>query len=132
MTRLSGRRSHEPGKHLSNSLDEQTLARIRALESEAPGLLAKVMLAFLDDAPHRVDALRSALESENMDQVRKAAHGLKGACANVGATRAAHICSQIEKCAAEGAGKAAGTAFQGLEKELGNVRRDAQALAGPT
>ena len=62
--------------------------------------LALLVELFLEDLPRRVSELERAIRSGDPEQVRRAAHPMKGACAQLGAEPARQA-----MCAIEQAGK---------------------------
>ena len=59
-------------------------------------------LVFKQQAPKDVAELRLALESEDLDGLRQAAHRMKSASANLGATLLSRHCTELEATAADG------------------------------
>jgi len=51
---------------------------------------------WLEDVGSLIDGVGKALDSRNADGLRRASHALKGASANVGATRVAAVAKNIE------------------------------------
>jgi len=79
-------------------IDRAALAPIRTLEANGrPGLLAKVVGLYLDDAQQRIATLREGIDQGNAEVVRRAAHALKSGSANVGAATLARLCRELEE-----------------------------------
>jgi HPt (histidine-containing phosphotransfer) domain-containing protein len=57
---------------------------------------------WLEDIGNLMDGVSKALQSRASDGLRRAAHALKGASANVGATRVAAVARQIELASTPG------------------------------
>lgn len=57
---------------------------------------------FLGDTPKRLTSLRRAVLEGNTDAVEDVAHFLKGAAANIGATRMVALCAELENLACSG------------------------------
>lgn len=80
-------------------LDEELFEELRSiLDSEFPTLIR----TFVQDSGVRVDEVRAAFEHGRVDDVRKAAHSLKGASANLGLAQLAEECRVLEESAREG------------------------------
>lgn len=80
-----------------SSLDESVLNKIRYMEQNGvPGLLKRIVDAYLEDCPKLNDALRQAVESADAEAVRMAAHSLKSSSSNVGAIKLAEMCKELE------------------------------------
>jgi HPt (histidine-containing phosphotransfer) domain-containing protein len=65
-------------------------------------LAREVIAAFLEDHPGRLRALEDALRANDLTQVRRGAHAIKGAAATVGGPALATLAKVIEELAAEG------------------------------
>lgn len=78
-------------------LDLATIDELRMLADEDdPGFLTDLIETYLTELPPLLGALRQAVASGDRDAVRKAAHRLKGASANIGAVDMAHRCAELE------------------------------------
>ena len=84
------------------AVDLQVLLQLRELEADVPGLVADVVSTFLRETPGRIDRIRSAFDSTDAAALEKAAHGLKGSAAAIGAQRLTCLCEEIERCARDG------------------------------
>ena len=98
-----GRRNHpepEPAGSLdgdASGLDPERLAALRELGAAAgPGLLPALVDAFTTSSPVLLATMRRALTQDDTNSLRSAAHELKGAAANMGATRVADLARQVE------------------------------------
>jgi len=65
-------------------------------------LATNIVSSFLDDAPRQITALHRYLEAGDLESVRRQAHSLKGASANVGGEVLLRIAFAMEKSATEG------------------------------
>jgi HPt (histidine-containing phosphotransfer) domain-containing protein len=61
-------------------------------------VMRRIIDAFWSEANSMTGALTAAIESGERENIRKAAHALKGAASNVGAGRTARIAATMEKC----------------------------------
>ena len=82
--------------HSESELDSQTLLELQEL-SKATGddVLRKLVVAFLAELPHRLAALKSALDVGDLLALGRAAHAMKSAAA-IGALRYANLCGTVE------------------------------------
>jgi HPt (histidine-containing phosphotransfer) domain-containing protein len=79
-------------------LDEVLFEELRSiLDTEFPTLIN----TYVQDSAARVDDLRTAFAAGNADAVRKSAHSLKGASANLGLVYLAELCREMEEAARE-------------------------------
>ena len=86
----------DPGR-----INPQALNNIRAL-SGGEALLARVIIAWLDEAPLTLAALREAVARKDADVVQAQAHKFKSSNANLGAEHLADLCLQLELLGREG------------------------------
>jgi CheY-like chemotaxis protein len=101
---------------------EQALARLNNDEH----LLQEIAALFLRDCPRLLDDIRAAVGSGNAVALERAAHALKGALGNFGASPAHDAALALERAGRRGQIDDAGNVCHRLEKELAQL---AQALA---
>ncbi len=77
------------------SLDAGALQNLRDLGGD--DFLREVVEAFLADAPALIASLRSSLEQQNGEELRRAAHTLKSNGATLGAEEFAELCRTVEQ-----------------------------------
>ncbi|GHA79056.1 response regulator [Cognatilysobacter bugurensis] len=79
------------------ALDPNVVAQLRELaEASDPMLLSQIFEAFQIDTAHRIQTLREASAAADAGLLRRTAHALKGACANIGAARMAELAQTLE------------------------------------
>jgi signal transduction histidine kinase/DNA-binding response OmpR family regulator len=118
----------EVGNEESYSLDPGALRNIRSLQQPGrPDILGKVIDLFLADCPGVMNRLRLAIESADAEQVRQNAHRLKSGSANLGATRMAELCRELEQLGRSGALDDATTLLARVETEFRQVVAALQA-----
>ena len=81
------------------TLDNQVLNKLR--EEIGQGFVRMVNF-YLEDSPVQIEQIGFALLAANLVQVRKLAHGLKGASRNLGAEKLAAIARRLEETASQG------------------------------
>jgi signal transduction histidine kinase/DNA-binding response OmpR family regulator/HPt (histidine-containing phosphotransfer) domain-containing protein len=91
----------------SNSEDENPSPMNHALFQEwqehgGPEFVAKMAEQFVSDVMTCVRAIEQAFDQKDSHGLGEAAHGLKGICANMGATQLHHMAIKIEKASREG------------------------------
>lgn len=97
-------------------LDEGLFEELRSiLDTEFPGLIN----TWIQDSAMRLDDLRAAFARGSADDVRKAAHSLKGASANLGLVVLAEQCRLLEEAARDGQ-------LSGQEERLAQVAEERQ------
>lgn len=81
-------------------LDEALLEELRSiLDDEFPVLVS----TYIQDSAARLEELCHAFAAGETDSVRKVAHSLKGASANLGLVHLADLCLGLEEAARAGA-----------------------------
>ena len=79
-------------------LDQDILENLRDLPGEgADDLLGELIILFAQEAPPRIAKLCDALQQNDAKRVMQVAHSLKGSSANLGATRMAALCNELEQ-----------------------------------
>lgn len=120
------RASREASRHgdrfLTESLDPAALEKLRGLERRgAAGVVGRIVGVFLEDAPVKIDALRRAVDDNDLVAVSMVAHTLRGGCGYVGATRLAELCAVVESAAESGDVTEAGAGIAAIEAELATL-----------
>jgi histidine phosphotransfer protein HptB len=105
-------------------LDPRAIAELRELMGEDFDALID---AFQTDSQAQVDAIDEAVSQQDADRVRRQAHGLKGACINLGANDLAELCGRMEAVGRSGDCASAQTLLAALHEEFAGLRA---ALAG--
>ena len=77
---------------------EETLERM----SGDRELLASLFQLFIDDAPKKLRGIEDFAEQNELYQIERTAHSLKGASATVGATRLCLLAADLEQAAKAG------------------------------
>jgi CheY-like chemotaxis protein len=100
-------------------LDQARLDLLRSLPGPSGGALLDVVVeAFAADAPQRLSTLRAAVDAGDPALAASAAHALKGAAGNLGATAVAALGDEVEAAARGGDLAAARDLLAPLEDEL--------------
>ena len=105
------------------------LENIRALSRDGgDALVQKVINAYMGDTPRHLNALRQAVNAREAEPLRRIAHGLKSASANIGAARLAALCRDLEQLGRSGAIDGAAALLADMEREFQSVRQSLHAL----
>jgi signal transduction histidine kinase/CheY-like chemotaxis protein/HPt (histidine-containing phosphotransfer) domain-containing protein len=100
-------------------IDLEAIDNIRALQQPgAPQLLEKIVKLYIEDAPRLVRSMREAAASSDHATLRRAAHSLKSASANVGAVNVAKLSRQLEAEARAGSVNNATAQINQVEAQL--------------
>jgi CheY-like chemotaxis protein len=95
----------------------ELLARVDSDET----LMVDVIRMFLQDCPTRLAAIQSAVEGRRAEDIRTAAHALKGAAGNLSAAGLFEAARTLERLGAESRLDAAAGAWRALAAEAANV-----------
>jgi len=106
------------------TLDTNILDELRSLQE--PGgtdLLGELVELYLGDLPDRIDGIRAAVESKDSAALRREAHRLKGSSQQMGATRLAALCLELENLGRNNRVDEAMNYFIPVEREASQVRQ---------
>jgi two-component system sensor histidine kinase/response regulator len=110
------------------AIDAGRLAELRTLDPpDGPTMLSVLAGIFLGDTPHKLTSLRRAVLESNTDTVEGVAHYLKGAAANIGATRMAALCAELENLARSGGLTPSPHLLTRLDAEFAHAREELEA-----
>jgi two-component system, sensor histidine kinase and response regulator len=76
-------------------------ARMRTFRTDYPDIVDQLLDLFLQSTPPLLADLRAAVDGDDGEELRRAAHKLKGSCQNIGATFMATLCRTLETAAAD-------------------------------
>jgi CheY-like chemotaxis protein/HPt (histidine-containing phosphotransfer) domain-containing protein len=105
------------------SIDDDLVASLKGLESCAPGLSKRVVDAFLEDTPRRLEDIEQALLGHSTEELSLVAHALKGSGSNLGARAFAQICADLEHAVS-------GNDWGSCRKLLAALRQESDRLRG--
>ena len=89
---------------------------------EDEDLMRELLAALIADTERQMPLLDLAIRRTDLRQCASLAHYCKGACANVGARRAAAVLAELERCAKSGAAEDCGRQLAALAAELERLR----------
>jgi two-component system sensor histidine kinase/response regulator len=107
----------------NGSINRHALEAIRALNADKGEiLLQRVLHAYIGDTPRRLASLREAIAASNAVSIRKAAHSLKSASANIGADTLAQLSKDMEQLGRNDTTGGAAALLATMEREFSAVR----------
>jgi two-component system sensor histidine kinase/response regulator len=110
-------------------INRAALEKIRALSRErGDALVQKVVAAYVGDVPQQLRTLRDAIAGLDAGGVRRIAHTLKSASANVGADALAALCKALEHLGRADTTEGAGAILVDMEQEFQAVRHSLTAM----
>jgi HPt (histidine-containing phosphotransfer) domain-containing protein len=93
-------------------------------------LLRELAELFLEDSPHRLFEIRKALDSGDMDALRRSAHTLKGSAGSLCGKRTAELALRLEELADSRDLPAARLSYPMLAEEVRKLQQALVRLAG--
>lgn len=85
------------------AIDAKILNDLKQMAGQrASKVLAELVKSYLEDAPERLTAIAIAIENKNPEALRQAAHALRSASLQLGATPLAYLCQELETLARAG------------------------------
>lgn len=104
-------------------IDFSVIAELRGLRSSTnPDFFNLLIDLFIEETPHRLEAIRVAIKGSDPAAVAQQSHALKGSSAHLGAVRLAELCAILEEQGRAGSIGGAPALFSGLEEEFASVR----------
>jgi HPt (histidine-containing phosphotransfer) domain-containing protein len=107
----------------SNAVLDREQLREVTMDDEV--LMREILAALIDDTSRQIQLLSQAIQEQNPQKCARLAHYSKGACANVGANRAAALLKQIELDAAAREFGECGASLGALAREVDLLRAEA-------
>lgn len=78
-------------------INSEKLNTLKSLDTDGSNAILKnILTIFLSSAPHTISQINQALQVNDAEAIRKAAHTLKSSAENVGAEHFSNLCTQIE------------------------------------
>lgn len=77
-------------------LETAALQQLKELDRESPGLLRDLIRTFLEDSEQRIQALQIQAENNQVHDLTRTAHALKGGAANFGAARFVSLSQRLQ------------------------------------
>jgi signal transduction histidine kinase/AmiR/NasT family two-component response regulator/HPt (histidine-containing phosphotransfer) domain-containing protein len=112
-----------PDGAAASALDPAVTARLRGLAAATgPAVLQEIYEAFRSGAADHLTAIRDGTVTNDAEGLRKAAHALKGASANIGARHLAEFCRQLEALGETGRVDGAVRRLEQLGQEFARVK----------
>ena len=110
-------------------INTAALEKIRALSRDGgDALVQKVIDAYVGDVPQHLRTLRQAIGGHDAPTVKRIAHSLKSASANVGAETLAGLCKELEHLGRADTIEGADTLLADMEHEFQAVRHSLTAM----
>jgi two-component system sensor histidine kinase/response regulator len=102
---------------------------LRLLSDSGLGdMVPQLISIFLESAPLDIEKMQIALGAKDADGLAGAAHGLKGSCSNLGASRLRELCHQIENHGRSGSMGEVFKLLESVDQEFGRVNSELRAV----
>ena len=112
-----------PAKTEQAILDYQVLSSLRRLAgAKAKTFLAEIISQYLEDSPQKLQESQQAINNNDAQALRQAAHSLRSSSANLGAITIAALCKQLENLARSGTTQGASVIMEQLVTEYPQVK----------
>lgn len=87
-----------------------------------PDIVVELIELYDEDTPRRLAAIRGALAAGDSTALRRAAHGLRGSSASLGALQVATLCEKLERLPGADSPHGGEMLLTCLEREFARVR----------
>jgi HPt (histidine-containing phosphotransfer) domain-containing protein len=101
-------------------IDQATFEELK--EMSGADFINELIDTFLEDAPKMIAEIKSALEANNADTFRRAAHSMKSNAATFGAGQLAALAKELEMLGKENKLSETGDRLKSLEEAYASVR----------
>lgn len=91
-------------------------------------LLTDLIQMFLEDAPVKLNSIKTGFAKRDMAIVEKAAHSMKGSAGNLGATEVQNLCDQLQQACRNGNPELIAGLVSQLEKPFLEVLRELRGI----
>src|SRR5262245_56376677 len=106
------------------TLEAAALAELQSLvDADGPDIFGELVQLYLTDLPERMDGIRQAVAEADPASLRREAHRLKGSSQQMGATRLAALCLELENLGRNNRVEEAMSFLAALEREAVHVRQ---------
>ncbi|HEX6087353.1 MAG TPA: response regulator, partial [Thermoanaerobaculia bacterium] len=102
-------------------LDRERVSSFLAISRTQSGFLEGLVKTFRQDVPSRIDALRAAVSTGDLQDLANAAHAMKSSSGSVGAKRMHSMAASLEVAARAGRIDGAGAAIEQIAAEFRRV-----------
>ena len=117
-----------PTQEKKNMFDREALLERVAGDEE---LMSELVQIFLEDCPNMMQAIRDALDAGAANELREAAHSLKGCAANLAAESVRQVAFALEQIGRDGRMGDAPDAWEKLQREMSLLRATLERMFNP-
>lgn len=107
----------------NEAIDKAVWSSLEEVQEEGePDLIVELIDLYLDDAPARCEAIRTAAAQLDGMLLKRAAHALKGSSGSLGVCRVAEICNVFEQSDCTASPAAIAPLLELFEREFARAR----------
>lgn len=104
-------------------IDKEVIASLRELQDEGePDIIIELSDLFFENAPGKIQAIRTAIDKGDAKALHVAAHSLKSSSSYLGATKLSAMAKELENMGRAGSVEGAKEKLERLELEYDRVR----------
>jgi HPt (histidine-containing phosphotransfer) domain-containing protein len=113
------------GEHMS-IIDQTTFEELKQMSGE--DFIDELIDTFIEDAPNMIAEMKSALENEDVDTFRRAAHSMKSNAATFGANDLSVLAKELELLGKEKKLNETGDKLKSMEEAYASARDELEGL----
>lgn len=107
-------------------IDQATFEELKQMSGE--DFINELIDTFLEDAPKMIAEIKSALNANNADSFRRAAHSMKSNASTFGATELAVLARELEMLGKENKLADSGDKLKAFEEAYASAREELKGL----
>ena len=109
-------------------IDRAALSRLFEILGNDPQVLSEMMNEFFEDAATFIASMRSAVEHQNSEELRTAAHSFKSNSASFGALALAEQCRALEMQGKAASLEGAAERIAAIEQEYARAKQQLESI----
>jgi len=111
-----------------DAVDVSVLRSFEEMQAEGePDLVVELIDLYLEDAPRKLSSMLEATAESDEESLKRAAHGLKGSSASLGAGQVAALCQELERAYCVNSFEQATALLDRMGRELARAQRAFEA-----
>ena len=107
-------------------IDQVTFDELKQMSGE--DFINELIDTFLEDAPNMIAEMKSALDSNDVDTFRRAAHSMKSNAATFGANDLSVMAKELEMLGKENKLNETGNRLKSMEEAYASAKQELEAL----
>ena len=107
-------------------IDQATFEELKQMSGE--DFINELIDTFIEDAPTMIAEMKSALEGDDADTFRRAAHSMKSNAATFGANELAELAKELEMLGKDNKLNETGDRLKSMEEAYASAKEELEAL----